>query len=139
MRTLLFSALCLGAALVCPNGTTQAQPPKAAPDFERDIQPLFNRRCVVCHRSDDPVGGMVLEPGYSYDQIVKSPSTESALLRVDPGHPDKSYLQLKIEGRHAAVGKGSQMPPHINWLRADEQALVRSWIANGAKPSRKGQ
>lgn len=129
MRLAVAVTLAIGAA----HAADPVRPPSASPSFTGDIQPLFDRRCVICHRSDDPVGGLILERGTAYEQIVRSPSTESALMRVAPGKPDQSYLQLKIEGKHGAAGKGFQMPPHANPLPEDEQQLVRNWISHGAR------
>ncbi len=53
-----------------------------------------------------------------------------ALLRVNPGEPDDSYLVQKIEGAPGIVG--SQMPLGGPALSDQQIVLVRSWIESGA-------
>ena len=55
-----------------------------------------------------------------------------ALLRVDPGNPDNSYLVHKIEGRPAILG--AQMPPNQPALSGPQITAIRTWIQNGANP-----
>jgi hypothetical protein len=56
-------------------------------------------------------------------------------LRIKPGDPDGSYLLAKIEGRHIAQGgTGGRMPFANAPLSAAEIAMVRTWIAQGARP-----
>jgi len=92
-------------------------------DFARDVQPIFKRKCLVCHnektanngvRFDD--GAAALAGGYSGPVILPGKSAESKLiLRVSS---DK---------------KGFMMPPGGPALKPEEIAALRAWIDQGAK------
>ena len=75
---------------------------------------------------------MDLSEGESYGNIVNVASKEvPALMRIEPGDPDNSYLVQKIEGT-AAVG--GRMPLGGNMLPIATIALIRQWIDEGAEP-----
>lgn len=122
--------LALGLALLT-SGVAAAPP--AAVSFERDITPLFAQKCAACHLRAGSDAGLILEPRLAYLMIVDVLSTQSTLKRVAPGAPERSYLLLKMQNLHRAVGgTGTKMPP--GWFTATpaEIALVRAWIAAGA-------
>ena len=52
------------------------------------------------------------------------------MLRVDPGHPDNSFLLTKLTG--PPLGQGSRMPLTGDLLSDAEVALIRAWILAGA-------
>ena len=54
-----------------------------------------------------------------------------SLKRVKPGDPGNSYLVQKIEG---TASVGSRMPLGGSPLSADQIALIRRWISEGANP-----
>jgi hypothetical protein len=98
---------------------------------------IFTPSCAVagCHDAASATGNLVLTAGSSYAQLVNvQPSTplaaQAGLLRVDPGHPDNSFLLVKLQG--PALGEGSQMPLIGGPLPADQIQLVRDWILEGA-------
>lgn len=106
--------------------------------FDTDVQTVFDQRCVVCHRIDDPLGGLILERSYSYMQIVNVRSIGADMLRIKPNDPDASYLLHKMMSSHiVAGGRGSPMPPHPPWTTTtdDEIQVIRLWIQQGAKNS----
>ena len=105
------------------------------PEFSRDIAPILNSRCASCHLTGQEDGNLALTKALSYDSIVNKPSIESDLLRVKPGEPEKSYLLLKLEGRHLDTGgSGARMPFGGAPLDAISISMIRTWIAEGAKP-----
>jgi len=53
-------------------------------------------------------------------------------VRVKPGDPDHSWLVVKIEGTNP-VGTGDEMPQFADDLSFTEIAMIRQWIAEGAK------
>ena len=64
--------------------------------------------------------------------LVKVTSTEDPdRLRVEPGHPERSYLMAKLQGDHMAPGT-SRMPPGSLTLTDDQIEQFRNWIAQGA-------
>lgn len=105
--------------------------------YSKDISPIFQAQCVMCHNSIDPHAGLALDEEFAWDQLVNVQSTEVyKMQRVKPGQPDKSYLVRKIEGTHMAVGgAGWRMPPPTHALiRMSERdkAAIRQWVLNGA-------
>lgn len=75
---------------------------------------------------------MNLEEATAYDELVGRASTEKPeLLRVNPGNPDEGYLIHKLEGREGIVG--GRMPLASAPLSEAELAMVRMWIAGGAR------
>ncbi|HLY54085.1 MAG TPA: hypothetical protein VKS60_00925 [Stellaceae bacterium] len=102
--------------------------------FSRDIAPVLQARCAVCHLTgDEPPGGLALYAKAAYGRLVNVPSKESKLLRVKPGAPDQSYFLRKIEGTHLdAGGIGVRMPMDAEPLDADMLKRIRQWIAAGA-------
>ena len=129
--------LVLGIAPGCSSGggskTTVATTAAAGISLSKDVQPIFNGNCVVCHQGAGQAG-LTLEPNLSYSKLVGVPSTESATeLRVKAGAPDQSYLLAKVNGTQvAAGGSGAQMPYMAAPLTAANISLIQQWIAAGA-------
>jgi mono/diheme cytochrome c family protein len=116
-----------------PSARTSAREGAAsAVSFNRDIQPIFNASCAICHQGVGPAG-LTLEPGVSYAALVGRKSTESKLPRVTPGSPEASYLFHKISGTQLSVGgSGIRMPRTGEVLRQTQLALIGQWIREGA-------
>jgi len=75
--------------------------------------------------------GLRLDASSSYALLVGVSSAEvGSVLRVAPGNPGGSYLVQKLEGS-AAVG--ARMPLGGPYLDAATLAVIRQWIADGAK------
>lgn len=94
-----------------------------APDYNRDIAPLFKTYCNGCHNATDREGKLSLE---QYDHLLKGGAGGVAVV---PGRPELSRLLLLVEGREQPV-----MPPEDNEKpKPEEIALLRRWIEAGAK------
>jgi methionine-rich copper-binding protein CopC len=111
-------------------------PPMPAPndDFQQIQDTILTPSCTACHVGANAPQGLRLDAGNSYAMLVNVASTEvPALLRVNPGNPDASYLVQKIQG-NAAVGARmpANGPPFLSQAQID---LVRTWIAAGAPQS----
>jgi len=98
---------------------------------------IFSPRCAlpVCHDSASHAGSLVLDDEHAYDQLVRAtPSVETAanagFLRVDPNHPDTSFLLVKLAG--PPPDQGMRMPLGGPYLDAAEMQLIHDWIAQGA-------
>lgn len=96
----------------------------AAPDFTRDIQPLFETHCVKCHGPEEQNGGL------RYDQKA------AALAQADSGHhaivsgkPEQSELLKRVTSTH----KSDQMPPKGARLSSQQIETLTAWIAAGAE------
>ncbi|MCA9668543.1 MAG: hypothetical protein KC503_23285 [Myxococcales bacterium] len=123
------SLLLVGLALV---GCSDAKKPRRRSarltPFHREIQPILDQRCVVCHLVKAPQEKLVLEDSHTPASLVGVPSKQSPLRLVEPGKPDKSYLLLKLRGEHLARGgKGKRMPLDAK-LPAEQLERIARWI-----------
>lgn len=97
--------------------------------FEQSVLPLLESKCFECHshESGKAKGGLVLdsrngwEKGGSHGPVVS------------PGKPEESLLMRAIEYGDEDL----QMPPKQQ-LPAEEVAVLRKWIADGAFDPRVG-
>ena len=101
-------------------------------EFATRIQPIFSESCS-CHLSSVGSGGLSLQAGMAYDNLVGVPSAGAPMFtRVVAGDGDASYLIAKLEGTHLEMGGlGAQMPlgGTLSQDRIDE---IRAWIDEGA-------
>ena len=127
------------------SGCVRAGTPTPTPTFNpnatfANIQTMiFDTTCrdVNCHTGAFPANNLSLDPAVAYDQLVNVtpvnfPAAQDGLLRVDPGHPDKSLLFIKVDGPPPQYG--APMPSGKPPLSADQIQLIRDWIAQGALP-----
>lgn len=93
---------------------------------------IFDRSCAVpsCHEGPGAPHDLQLTAGNSYGNLVGVASEQTALLRVEAGNPDGSYLIRKLEGGPDIVF--AQMPRGRDPLPQDEIDAIREWIADGA-------
>lgn len=130
-------ALSLACSTVAPIEHASAVEPNKSgsgiQSFSREIQPIFDANCVMCHQSVGASGGLNLEEEAAYSSIVSRKSQESALPRIAPGKPEDSYLIRKLEGTHVQVGgSGERMPPS-GPLDSALIGMIRNWVKAGAK------
>ncbi|NMG42496.1 hypothetical protein GPA22_01940 [Aromatoleum toluvorans] len=105
-----------------------------AVSFTKDVVGVFKRQCVACHMTGEEQGQLGLAPGLAYAGLVSVASRGSGLPRVAPGEPERSYLVHKLQGTHLDQGgSGERMPMGQEPLAERDIALVRDWIAAGAK------
>ena len=125
------AAGCQGNVNVPPPAPPTGQPVS----FANQIQPIFTAHCIDCHAgSGPPLSGVTLslEAGVAYAEIVNQPSEQDASFKlVVPGIPNGSLLYWKVSSDTPPVG--STMPLFGARLSADELALLRDWIAQGAQ------
>ena len=127
-------ALCLAAS---PDAMADPLPVgkldrKEPIDFQKDVVPIFRKKCLACHNASDAEGDLVLE---SVAAVKKGGGSGAAVV---PGKPQESLL-LRV-ARHA---EEPVMPPEDNDVGAKnltpmELALLSRWIAEGAKGSALG-
>ncbi|MGI9258087.1 MAG: Ig-like domain-containing protein [Gammaproteobacteria bacterium] len=103
------------------------------PTIESIQTNVFDQLCISCHIGATAPGGLRLDDANAFALLVGVASVQNAaLLRVDPGNPDDSYLIDKLEGTHTVGGRmplgGTPMP------QADID-VVRQWITDGAMPA----
>lgn len=95
-------------------------------DFEKDIYPILDAKCLACHNVAINENGLVLEDVKS---ILKGGKRGPSVVAKDP---DKSLL-FKLSARSA----GPAMPPLPNKVEAaavtpEELGLIKQWILEGA-------
>jgi len=113
--------------------STQTTSSSSSLSFSKDIQPIFDANCVICHQGSSGPAGLSLQSNASYSNLVNAKSTESQLTRVNPGNPDKSYLLNKLLGTQNQVGgTGAQMPFGASPLSQSQINLIQQWIQQGA-------
>ena len=103
-------------------------------------QTIFTPLCATlgCHSGPSPTGSLSLEDGQSHGQLVNVPpivtlAAQAGQLRVDPGHPENSFLLVKVSGT-PPLGEGSPMPLTGNALTPAQIEMIRDWILEGANP-----
>jgi|APTNR8051073442_1049403.scaffolds.fasta_scaffold50225_2 hypothetical protein len=101
--------------------------PVVALDYERDIMPIFEKKCADCHSraSGESKGGLILDdPKHLLGRLEKNSL-------VVPGDWDASYLFITLyrpaddEEAMPPKGKGERLTP-------EEVTLVQKWITEGA-------
>jgi WD40 repeat protein len=91
--------------------------------YEKDIEPIFAKRCIACHSGEVTKGRLDLA---SYEALVKGGKRGAT---VTPGNSESSLLYQAI----SRTGKPA-MPPKGEEPATDaEIALVKLWIDQGAK------
>ena len=114
-----FAVSALAAAAAFP-GLLAAQTPGNV-DFRRDIQPLFQEKCIGCHGPSQQSAGMRLDRRSSAMQARGS-------VRLGPGNSAASMVYLRISGTHY----GTRMPP-TGPLDPAQTELIKNWIDQGAE------
>ena len=98
--------------------------PAASPlTFEKDVRPILKAHCFDCHgESDHPKGGLDLR----LRRLLVAGGEEGPA--IVPGKPDQSPLLHRVES--------GQMPKRDKKLSPAEIAILRRWIATGARTAR---
>ncbi|HZN37005.1 MAG TPA: c-type cytochrome domain-containing protein [Pirellulaceae bacterium] len=95
----------------------------AAPDFGKDVAPIFTKYCTGCHNDSDREGKLSLE---SYASLLKGGAKGGV---VTPGQPELSRLVRMLTGaaEPKMPPKGEEPP------KPGEIEVLKAWIAAGAK------
>lgn len=91
-----------------------AHPLVAAPDFEREVAPILEGRCLSCHDAASNKGKVRLD------------TREQLLTHIRLGQPEASVLIEQVSGPEP------EMPKKAEPLAAAEVETLRQWIAAGA-------
>ena len=95
--------------------------------FAADIKPLLAAHCTgeICHE-----GSWASSPR-EYEDLVNTPTTEccDGRKRIDPVHPDQSYLLEKLRGVDLCAGR--RMPLSGSVTDAEIAEIAR-WVCMGA-------
>jgi hypothetical protein len=137
----LFGALSISLASLaggCGTVKTPTEPvePTGGPVFTfSQIQvEIFTPTCAkaACHDSVGISGGMILEAGQAYGNLVNQPAqSNSTFDRVEPGDPERSYIIKKLRGDPDITGERMPFdgPPYLS---PEQIAGIAGWIRAGA-------
>jgi hypothetical protein len=92
--------------------------PDSGVSYSLHIAPVFEVKCVSCHRNERSEGGVNLS---SWSDVVSDPSI------VFPGSDSTSILVWTIE----KIPPYPPMPPS-EWLKRNHINGIRTWIREGA-------
>ena len=92
-------------------------------DFVKDVKPVLEQRCVICHNSESMPG----KPSFETRGSATQPGPRG--VPIVPGNPEASRMIAVIE-----LGEVDEqaMPPVSHRVSPSEQETLRSWIAQGA-------
>lgn len=99
-------------------------------DFNLDMFPVFESKCLACHNRTTAESDLVLE---NVEAILNGAGGAPVVV---PGNPDESLLY-----KAAARAEEPHMPPLPNTVAAkaltpQELGILRQWIAEGARPGK---
>jgi hypothetical protein len=118
-RLLIAALLLLGVGLVCWRVFT----PEHRVDFNTEVKPIINAKCITCH------GGVRAKGGFSLlfreDAFAK---TESGRPAIIPGDPDHSEMIRRITSNDPET----RMPYKHEPLSKEEIDVFREWVREGA-------
>ena len=115
----------LGFLFLMANSVIAADKP---PSYSRQVQPFLARYCLECHSGDKPKGGLNME---TYKSLQEGGKSGPVLV---PSKPDQSRIVLLPEGK----AKPHMPPKKAKQPRPEEVAVLRAWIAAGAKEDKAG-
>jgi hypothetical protein len=100
--------------LLAINISTACLYAQTGPDFQKDIQPIFEKNCLACHSAQAHMGALRLD------------SQEAVIKVIQPGKPDESPLYQRVAG----LGGKPRMPMGKAPLDGTQQELIKNWIAS---------
>ncbi len=114
----IFSAVLLLSVAVLPTSCKHEVLPNVNASelcFERDVLPIFTSNCAMsgCHDAN------TREEGYELTNYATITARG-----IKPGNPNDSKIWESIEE--------GEMPPN-NSLTSEQKAIIKAWIADGAK------
>lgn len=113
-------------ATAAPAAVAPVPATKVAINFERDIQPLLESKCLECHNPDKVKGDLLMHTAQS---LLKGGDNGAGLV---VGQPDASEIvkRVVLPADHDDV-----MPPKKSGapLTADQIRVLKQWVQEGAK------
>jgi mono/diheme cytochrome c family protein len=95
----------------------------ATPVFENDIRPILKAQCFDCHGEGEKLkGGLDLR----LRRLMLAGGDDGPA--IVPGKPDESRLYKKV--------LAGEMPKRDKKLTTEQVALIKEWIASGARTAR---
>jgi hypothetical protein len=123
-QTLAACALCLGYLASPPRSLAAADDQLS---FNRDIRPILSSKCFACHGFD----AKKREADLRLDTPEGATADHDGSRAIVPGDLAKSELWRRV----TSTDEDEMMPPPSSkkTLTADEKALLKRWIEQGAK------
>jgi hypothetical protein len=112
------SAACLLAA--APPARPDGGPSSVAPSYDREVRPIFRKRCAGCHNPERPRGELDLT---SYAGVLAGGAGGKAVVAGAPEESPVYALAAHLEEPH--------MPPNASRLPQRELDVLRRWIEGG--------
>lgn len=99
-------------------------------DFERDVWPILEERCVECHKAPYELNGILKEPkaGLRMDGAAYLMHGGDDGPVVVASHPSRSSLYQRVV---LAADDDDVMPPKGDPLTKRQKEILRKWIAQG--------
>lgn len=104
------------------NEPIPSQPFTGEVDFLRDVQPIFEKRCVECHRAELTHGGLQLD---SLEAAARGGHTRRAILG---GRPEENELLRRVRSGDVGV----RMPKNATPLTPHEIGVLQAWVEQGS-------
>jgi hypothetical protein len=102
----------------------------AVVDFEKDVWPILEDRCVECHRAPHEQAGRIKNPkaGLRLDgaAYIMHGGDDGPVITVD--HPSQSSLYTRVT---LPFSDDDHMPPKGEPLTQEQKETLRKWIAQG--------
>src|SRR5690349_13271338 len=96
---------------------------KTAIDFNTEVKPIINKKCIICH------GGVRRQGNFSL--LFRSEAlgkTKSGKYGIVPGDPDHSEMIRRIQLKDPE----ERMPYHHEPLSETEISILTKWVKQGA-------
>lgn len=107
----------------------------AVPQFQRDIVPIFERRCGIggCHSEAAHQAGLVLTRASAHAALINRPTqTRTGEVLVRPGDAADSWLAIAIGPDEARRLGLPRMPLGSGPLTPNQIQTIVNWINRGA-------
>ena len=122
-RSLLIAGVA-ALGLVFAGAATRFWPGQNRVDFNHEVRPILNGKCITCHGGVKQAGGFSVL--FREDALGRG---KSGRLGIVPGDPDASEVIRRITHPDPA----QRMPRHGKPLTTEEISTLRRWISQGAK------
>ncbi len=94
-------------------------------EYGKDVAPIFENKCTVCHSGNNPDGSFDMS---TYEKVLKGGKKRGSKIIV-PGKSNESFLFLSCSRQVKPI-----MPPKSEEpLSSQEVSVIKLWIDEGAK------
>ena len=128
MTSLVRSLLVFPVLMLPAMAAEDKDDPNAPVSYFKKIRPIFQAHCHGCHQPAKAKGGYVMT---DHGKLLEGgdDAAEAGKKAIVTGKPDESHLVQQIIPKD---GK-AEMPPKKAPLHETEIALIKRWVAEGAK------